>query len=49
MTSSCCFIELYFFFVVNQWEVNGVAERIMETVEWRIDFGLPKFSESLVR
>ena len=33
----------------NLWQVDGVAERIMETVEWRMSFGLPAVEHSLVR
>jgi hypothetical protein len=29
--------------------VENVAERIIETIEWRISFGLPAIEQSLVQ
>jgi hypothetical protein len=33
----------------NLWQVDNVTERIIETIEWRVSFGLPTLSHSLVR
>mmetsp|Transcript_15539 Transcript_15539/g.25891 ORF Transcript_15539/g.25891 Transcript_15539/m.25891 type:complete len:369 (+) Transcript_15539:60-1166(+) len=33
----------------NQWKVDNVAERIIETIEWRVSFGLPTTCHATLR
>ena len=50
----CCTVLCYFTMLclrycsANLWQVGNVDEKIMETIEWRVSFGLPTIEQSLV-